>query len=99
MISFYRSGMVAPGKMPQAIEFAKKISAFVKKSTGVDLTVGTPVGGNPNRIGWSASYEGLGAMEAAMSKLTSDPKYWDLINKNAELFVAGSIRDEIWRVL
>lgn len=99
MINFYRSAMVAPGKMPQAIEFAKKIAAFVKKLNGTDLKVGTPVGGNPNRIGWSASYEGLGAMEAAMSKMTSDPKYWDMVNKGSDLFIAGSIRDEIWRTL
>ncbi len=99
MITFFRSAIIAPGKTPKAIEFAKQIAAYVKKSTGVDLNVGVPIGGNPNRIGWSARYESLADWELQMQKLTSAPKYWDLINKNADIFVAGSVHDEIWRTI
>lgn len=97
MITFYRSAVILPGKTPKAIEFAKQVSALVKKLNGVELHVGMPVGGNPSRIGWSSSYESMAAMEAAMVKMTSSAKYWDLLNKTGDIFLAGSVTDEIWR--
>ncbi len=97
MITFYRSAVILPGKTPKAIEFAKEIAALIKKLSGVDVNVGMPVGGNPNRIGWSSSYESLAQMEAAMTKMTTSKKYWDTLGKTSELFVAGSVNDEIWR--
>ena len=97
MITFYRSATILPGKTPQAIAFAKKIAEYVKKSTGLDLHVGVPIGGNPSRIGWSASYESLAALEAQQTKMTSDAKYWEMVNKSADLFAPGSLHDEMWR--
>lgn len=99
MISFYRNAVIAPGKTPQALAFAKEIAAYVKKSTGQELHVGVPIGGNPSRVGWSTSYESLAALEAQQTKMTADPKYWELVNKSADLFVAGSLHDEMWRTV
>jgi hypothetical protein len=97
MISFYRSACIAPGKTPSALAFAHEVAAYAKTLTGVDLKVGVPVGGNPSRVGWSSQYENLAAMEAAMAKLSGDAKYWEMVGRGADNFVAGSLHDEIWR--
>jgi hypothetical protein len=41
----------------------------------------------------------LGAFEAAMEKLMSDPGYLKILGEAGELFVPGATRDEIWRVV
>jgi len=99
MINFYRSAVIAPGKTPSALAFAKQIADYIKQSTGQELQVGVPVGGNPNRVGWSTRYESLAALETQQTKMLADPKYWEMVNKGADNFIAGSIRDEIWRTV
>jgi hypothetical protein len=73
--------------------------AYIKENNGTDVVVAMPVGGNPNRIGWSASYESLGEMEGKMAKLMADPKYMEMGAKGSENFIAGSWGDEIWRTI
>jgi hypothetical protein len=97
MIHFYRAGAVAPGKLASALGFAKEISSYLKEKHGVAVTVAMPVGGNPNRIGWSTTYDSLGALETAMTRMMGDAAYMDILRKGADNFIAGSIRDEIWR--
>jgi hypothetical protein len=75
------------------------LDAYLKATHGIELEVLMPVGGNPNRIGWSTRYADLAAMEVATTKMTSDPKYWDIVNAGTANFMAGSIRDSIWRTL
>ena len=99
MIAFYRSATFLPGKLTNAVAFAKEVAAYAKDVTGVDVSVAMPVGGNPMRIGWAARYEDLGAFETAMGKLMADPKYLELISKAGESFVPGSAHDEIWRAV
>jgi hypothetical protein len=38
-------------------------------------------------------------MEAATTKMTADPKYWEIVNGGTANFMAGSIRDAIWRTV
>ena len=97
MIHFYRVAAIGPGKVMSAMAFAKEISVFLKEKHGLDVTVAMPVGGNPNRVGWATTYENLGALEAATAKMMMDPSYTELVRKGAENFIAGSVRDEIWR--
>lgn len=99
MIAFYRSASIATGKMPSAMAFAKEVSAYVKDKIGVEVSIAVPLGGNPNRIGWSSRYENLGALETGWNKLLADPKYMEMVSKGAENFIAGSVHDEIWRTL
>jgi hypothetical protein len=99
MIAFYRTASIAPGKIGSALAFAKEIAAFIKAKEGLEVAVALPVGGNPNRIGWSTRYENLGDMEARMGRLQADPKYAEMVAKGADNFIAGSVHDEIWRSL
>jgi hypothetical protein len=99
MIVFSRGAAIAPGKIGSAMAFAHQVSAYLKTTYGIELEVLMPVGGNPNRIGWSTRYADLAAMEVATTKMTADPKYWEIVNAGAANFIAGSIRDSIWRTV
>jgi hypothetical protein len=99
MIIFLRTVSIAPGKVAGAVAFGHQIAKLVRDKTGVELQPAMPVGGNPNRLRWRAIYQSLAEFEATTVKLTSDAEYLDFIAKNAELFIAGSVDDEIWRVL
>jgi hypothetical protein len=63
------------------------------------VTVAMPVGGNPNRISWHVRYDNLAALEDTQGKLLQDKKYLDMIASSADCFIAGSVHDEIWRLL
>lgn len=99
MIRFVRSASIAPGKLGDAIAFAKQVSEFIKRQYGVPLEVMLPVGGNPNRIAWRAEYESLGAMDAMQTKMLADREYLELVAKGSANFIAGSVNDVIWRTI
>lgn len=97
MIAFVRTAGIAPGKTGEMMAFAKEMAAYVKKLCGVELTVLTPVGGNPQRVAWSARYQDLGAMQTANNKMVGDKGYWELANKHIGCFAPGSLNDVIWQ--
>jgi hypothetical protein len=99
MIVFSRTASIAPGKTPSAMAFAKEISAYLKTTCAIELEVSVPIGGNPNQICWSTRYKDLAAMEATTAKMTSDPKYWEMVNKGSDNFMAGSICNSMWRTV
>jgi hypothetical protein len=99
MIAFYRNATIASGKVGSAIAFAKQIAAYVKDKHGIELSIAMPVAGNPNRIGWAARYDNLGAFETKMNALVTDPGYMEMVAKGSENFIAGTVHDEIWRTL
>jgi len=99
MISFVRTANVAPGKTASAIGFAHEIAAYMKDAYGVELEVLRPVGGNPQRIAWSARYKDLAAMEAVSQKSLADKRYWEIVAKATDIFIGGSMRDSIWQTV
>jgi hypothetical protein len=99
MIAFYRTVAIAPGKLESSVAFAKEVAAFITTKTGVELLVAMPIGGNPNRLGWSARYESLADFDAMMTGLMTDPAYLELLRNSADNFIPGSVHDELWRVI
>lgn len=99
MIRFVRQASIAPGKLVEALAFAKEVSEYIQKQHGLKLEVLMPVGGNPQRIAWKADYANLGAMEDMQSKLMADGKYLELSARGGLNFIAGSLHDSIWRAL
>src|SRR5258707_14945027 len=65
MILVQRSVSVAPGMLSAAMAFANEISTQVKATTGTDLKIAVPVGGNAARMAWIADYENLAQYEAS----------------------------------
>ena len=71
----------------------------MKKAYKLDLEVLLPIGGNPQRIAWSARYKDLAELDAVSSKLLADKPYWAMVGKGTDNFIPGSMRDSIWRVI
>ena len=99
MIYFHRSASIAPGKAIAAMSFAREIAGYIKSKTGLDVKIGMPIGGNPNPIGWYVQYEDLAVLEDTHSKLLQDQRYMEMIGRSSETFIAGSVHDDIWRLL
>jgi len=97
MITFVRTGAVAPGKFAGAIAFAQKIVAYWRDHYDREIDVLRPVAGNPNRISFVGRYKDLADFDASALRSMTDAKYMELLGTAADLFIAGSIHDEIWR--
>lgn len=99
MIAFNRTAGIVPGKTAEMLAFAREIAAHMKRQYDVELEVMMPVGGNPQRIAWTTRYPNLAALEAVNEKIMGDRAYWEMIAKASGCFVAGSVRDSIWRTV
>ena len=99
MIEFYRSAVIAPGKLASTVAYAKEVAAHITTTTGTEVSVALPIGGNPSRITWSTRHDSLAAFDAVMMALAADPAYAELVRKNVDNFLPGSVHDEIWRVV
>jgi len=97
MITVIRSAAIAPGKTGDAIAFAHNIAKFLQQKYSVKLTIAMPIGGNPNRIAWLATYASMADWEELVAKMMADPEYGAMIAANSATFNAGSVYDEIWR--
>lgn len=97
MIAFVRTAGIAPGKTGEMMAFAKEIAAYNTKLLGVEVTVLTPIGGNPQRVAWSVRYKDLGALQVAYGKMNADKGYWELVNQHVGCFAPGSLNDVIWQ--
>lgn len=99
MIRFTRTSSIVPGKLGEALVFAKQVSDFLEQEHGLKVELMMPVGGNPHRIAWRSEYSSLGALEDFHTKTMKDPKYLEILTKAAQIFIPGSANDEIWRTL
>jgi hypothetical protein len=99
MIHFVRTVSIAPGKMADAMTFAKKIATYLAKKPGIKVEVSVPMAGNPNRIGWHSMHKDLGDFESVMNKLSGDAEYAKLVRGGAELIIPGSTNDALWRTI
>lgn len=99
MIYFSRTASIAPGRTGDAIAFAQVIAKYINENYDTTLEVLMPIGGNPNRIAWRAHYDSLAQWEAATTRLLTDKVYVELVAKQSNTFLPGSVHDELWRTL
>jgi hypothetical protein len=99
MIAISRTASIAPGKTGDAITLAHDVAKYIKDKHSTTLEVFMPIGGNPARISWHARYDSLAEWETLSAKLLADKKYMNLLSKNKDTFLPGSVRDEIWRTI
>jgi len=99
MITFLRTAGIAPGKNASMLAFSNEIVAYIKEAYKFEVDVLLPVGGNPQRIGWTSRHKDLATFDELSVRLMSDQKYWEVVNKYVDCFVPGSVHDEIWRTL
>ena len=99
MIAFVRTANIAPGKTAAAFGFASEMTAYLKATHGVEAQVLRPIGGNPNRVAWSSRFPDLTAYGAFNDKLRTDARYWEMVGKAADCFMAGSVNDDLWQAV
>jgi len=96
MITFVRTAVIAPGKTHEAMTFAHEVAKMVEAKVGIKVNLMRPIGGNPSRMDWVASYENLAAFESVSMRLLSDADYRKLLESSASYFLPGSLHDELW---
>lgn len=99
MIASVRTAIIAPGKNGGAMVFARQVSTYIKEKHKTPVEVSIAVAGNPSRIAWRSTYASLAEMETFTNALLADPAYAELLVKGADLFLPGSLHDEIWRAV
>ena len=97
MISFIRTGAIAPGKGAQALDFAHKIVAYWQSNYDHRVDLLRPIGGNPLRLQFTSSYSDLAEFEMISNKSSADQKYMELLASGADCWIPGSLNDELWR--
>jgi hypothetical protein len=97
MISFVRTGAIAPGKGAQTLAFAQKIVAYWQSNYDQHIDLLRPIGGNPLRLASVSSYKDLAEFEKILNKSSSDQKYLELLASGADCWIPGSLNDQIWR--
>jgi len=99
MIAFIRTLSIAPGNTRKGMAFGHEIAQYIKEKHGTTIEVLMPMGGNPSRIAWFARFESLAQLEALTGKLLAEGEYMELISKNSDTFLPGSMHDDIWRAI
>lgn len=97
MIFVIRHVSIMPGKLGAARAYAAEVTEYIKGAHKLDLELVRPVGGNPSRVGWLGRYKDLAAYEDAMNRLVSDKRFVEMSAKTGDLWVPGSMHDEIWQ--
>lgn len=99
MIVFIRTVGIAPGKNASMLAFSNEIVAYIKDAYQLPVEVLLPIGGNPQRIGWTTRHKDLAEYDNLNVRLIGDQKYWEIVNRYVDSFVPGSVDDAIWRTL
>jgi hypothetical protein len=99
MIHFVRTVSIAPGKMAEAMTFAKEIASYSEGLTGFKVEVSVPIAGNPSRIAWHLQYRDLTELEGAVGKIGADAKFAELSRAGSALMLPGSTLDTLWRTI
>jgi hypothetical protein len=97
MITVIRTVTAYPGMTGEAVAWAKKIAAMVKRVTGKEQVVSTSFAGMLADIAWIGQYDSVAQYDEFRTKVITDHEYIDALKKARELFVPGSDRDQIWK--
>ena len=92
MVRFTRTAVAAIGMFPEAIEFAKEISAYMRANFGTNTKVFADTEGS---IYWITDYADFSEFGRIRAAVTSDEGYWARIKKAQDLFLDGSVQDTV----
>ena len=96
MVRFMRSAMTVIGRVPEAMAFAKEITAYIRDNFDVDLKVFMESDGT---LYWITDYPDFEAFASKRAAITADAGYWELIAKAEGLLLDGSVQDTILTAL
>ena len=92
MIRWTRTARVAPGKLPDAIHWAKEMREYTKTKFGgaTEVKIYLERYGELGVICWMADFENLATLELAGHAIDSDTGYQDRLKVAGELFLPGA---------
>ncbi|MEZ5654163.1 MAG: hypothetical protein R3E87_26810 [Burkholderiaceae bacterium] len=99
MITYIRIANAQSGKLGAATAAASSLAAYLKRRHDLEVTVHVPVGGNPNRVCWTAQFADLAGLERFMEASMADPEYAPLVAEVAKNLINGATTDEILKSL
>lgn len=99
MIQFFRTTLVQPGKMQEAIAHAKAIANHLETNHGYKVEVSVPFGGKIGRLQWRTEHQSVAELETRLTKMNADPKMAEFGKRAPELFLPASVEDSIWRTV
>jgi hypothetical protein len=97
MITVIREVTILPGKVAAARAYATEITEYVRDAHKLDIELLRPVGGSPMRVAWLGRHKDLAAYESAMNKMAADKRFAELTTRTSELWVPGTMQDQIWQ--
>jgi len=101
-VRWMRTAQVSNGKFPEAIAWAKEISAWAaKKHSTPKIDVWLDAFGAVGTLRWSMDYADLATFEKMQNAVLVDADYWRMIEQaaKAQLFIDGSMHDVICKSL
>lgn len=100
MFRWVRTAKIAKGRVPQAIGFAKEISAFSQKKFATpEIRVYLDVTGDVGTVRWEMDFADLATFEKVQTAVMMDADYWQHITKanKDELFIDGTTTDSLMK--
>lgn len=87
-----------PGKSGAAVAFAHEVAKLLSSPGPTFSTEAVlPVGGNTQRIGWSARMKDLREWESFWAKFLQEDTHPEVSLKLSELAIPGTMREVIWQ--
>ena len=90
MVRWTRSTRIAPGKNPQAIQWAKEMTEFINKKYSGHLSVYMDCFGEVGTLRWFEDLENLAAVEKRTQQLMADQEFLQRVNQVPTLFQGGA---------
>jgi len=82
----------------EALKFAATMVEHLRKEYGMNTQVGTELFGEP-KLHWFTDLETLDQLTQRQSKMLQDKTYWSLIDSAKHLWIDGSVRDRMVKLL
>jgi hypothetical protein len=100
MIRFQRSGRVARGKDPEAIEWSKEVTAYLNgKFSEANLQVFSHRFGTIDTLAWQADFDSLASLDSYQRAINGDEGFGERLGKATGFFVEGSFFDTVFETL
>lgn len=86
-------------QIAQAIPFGLEVCEFVESKTGVKVGFVHATTGDRSMVGWVSRFDSLDQMAESNEALEADPEYLDLFKRGDNLFVDGSLEQNIHQLI
>ena len=94
-----RFGVARNGRLREAGEFAAHIAADVSANIGVHIVPVMRRGGRAGTFAFMTGHDSIADWEASFVRFAADETSAKAIDEAGELWLDGSIRDQLWRSL